>query len=42
MIVEAQIGNVFKGQWGLVKKYPLQILRCSALGTLVGALPCWA
>jgi putative tricarboxylic transport membrane protein len=25
--------------WGLTKKYPIQILRGSALGTLVGALP---
>jgi TctA family transporter len=25
--------------WGLARKYPLQILRGSALGTLVGALP---
>ncbi len=33
------MGNVFKGMWGLAKKYPLQILRGSALGTLVGALP---
>ena len=27
------------GQWALAKKYPVQILRGSALGTLVGALP---
>ncbi len=33
------IGNVFKGIWGLMKKYRLQQLRGSALGTLVGALP---
>jgi TctA family transporter len=32
-------GNVFAGMWGLVKKYPLQLLRGSALGTAVGALP---
>jgi TctA family transporter len=32
-------GNVFAGMWGLVKKYPVQLLRGSALGTLVGALP---
>ena len=38
-IVDQPIGNVFKGMWRLTKKYPLQILRGSALGTLVGALP---
>jgi TctA family transporter len=30
---------VLAGQWELAKKYPLQIFRGSALGTLVGALP---
>jgi putative tricarboxylic transport membrane protein len=39
MIVDQPIGNVFKGMWHLAVKYPLQILRGSALGTLVGALP---
>jgi TctA family transporter len=39
LIVDAQVGNVFKGMWGLARKYPVQILRGSALGTLVGALP---
>ena len=38
-IVDKPIGNVFKGMWGLAKKYPLQILRGSTLGTLIGALP---
>jgi TctA family transporter len=38
-IVDQPIGNVFKGMWKLTKKYPMQILRGSALGTLVGALP---
>ncbi|MCX7228508.1 MAG: tripartite tricarboxylate transporter permease [Burkholderiales bacterium] len=32
-------GSVFAGMWGLIKKYPVQLLRGSALGTLVGALP---
>ncbi|HYF61009.1 MAG TPA: tripartite tricarboxylate transporter permease [Burkholderiaceae bacterium] len=32
-------GNVFAGMWGLIRKYPLQLLRGSALGTAVGALP---
>jgi putative tricarboxylic transport membrane protein len=39
MIIDQPIGNVFKGMWRLTVKYPLQILRGSALGTLVGALP---
>jgi len=34
-----QIGNVFRGQWGLTKKYWASILRGSALGTAIGALP---
>ena len=38
-IVDKPIGNVFRGMWALAKKYPMQILRGSALGTLVGALP---
>ncbi len=38
-LVVEQVGNVLKGQWALAKKYPVQILRGSALGTLVGALP---
>ena len=38
MVVE-QVGNVLKGQWVLAKKYPVQILRGSVLGTAVGALP---
>src|SRR4051794_30099786 len=38
-IVDQPIGNVFAGMWRLTKQYPMQILRGSALGTLVGALP---
>ena len=38
MVVE-KVGNVLKGQWKLAKKYPMQILRGSVLGTAVGALP---
>lgn len=38
-VVDKPVGNVFKGVWGLAKKYPLQILRGDVLGTLVGALP---
>jgi putative tricarboxylic transport membrane protein len=39
VLVVEKVGNVFAGQWELAKKYPVQILRGSALGTLVGALP---
>ena len=38
-MAQAKIGNVFTGMWGLTKKYPLQILRGSTLGTAIGALP---
>jgi putative tricarboxylic transport membrane protein len=38
-MAQAQIGNVFGGMWGLIKKYPVQTLRGSALGTAIGALP---
>ena len=34
-----QIGSVFKGMGGLLRKYPVQTLRGSALGTAVGILP---
>ncbi|MEO8849515.1 MAG: tripartite tricarboxylate transporter permease, partial [Casimicrobiaceae bacterium] len=39
LVVDNTVGNVFKGMWGLAKKYPLQIFRGNVLGTLVGALP---
>ena len=38
-IVDQPIRNVFKGMWELTVRYPMQILRGSVLGTLVGALP---
>jgi putative tricarboxylic transport membrane protein len=38
-LVVEKVGNVLKGQWELAKKYPVQILRGSVLGTAVGALP---
>ena len=38
-IVDKPIGNVFHGMWQLTRKYPVQILRGSVLGTVVGALP---
>ncbi len=37
--VKTEVGNVFNGTWQLLRQYPLQCLRGSALGTTVGALP---
>ena len=34
-----QIGNVFKGMWGLTKRYWVPLLRGSALGTIIGIQP---
>ena len=40
MVIDTRpIGNVMRGMWELLKKYPMQVLRGSTLGTLVGALP---
>ena len=38
-LVVEKVGSVLAGQWALAKKYPVQILRGSVLGTAVGALP---
>jgi TctA family transporter len=38
-MAQARIGNVLGGMWGLVKRYPAAIVRGSALGTAIGALP---
>jgi len=35
----SQIGAVFKGQWGLIKRYPKQMMRGNVLGVAVGILP---
>ena len=32
-------GSIFRGQWRLLRKYPKQALRGSAIGTAIGALP---
>jgi TctA family transporter len=37
--VDRPFGNVFSGMGALLKRYPVQLLRGSALGTVVGALP---
>jgi len=34
-----KIGNVFKGMWGLLKRYRWPLLRGSALGTVIGIQP---
>jgi putative tricarboxylic transport membrane protein len=38
-LAQEKFGSIFKGQWALVRQYPVQTLRGSALGTLIGALP---
>jgi TctA family transporter len=38
-LAQERFGSIFKGQWALVRQYPVQTLRGSALGTLIGALP---
>jgi TctA family transporter len=38
-MAQAKIGNVFRGMWGLTKRYKLPVLRGSALGTAIGVLP---
>lgn len=38
-VLVQRLGNVFAGMWALTKKYPMQILRGSALGTAVGIMP---
>jgi len=39
MQFNSQIGSVFKGQWGLIKRYPKQMMRGNMLGVAVGILP---
>lgn len=40
LVVTAQkIGNVFKGMGAMLLRYPVQLVRGSAVGTLIGALP---
>jgi len=38
-VLVQRLGNVFAGMWALTKKYPVQILRGSVLGTAVGIMP---
>ncbi len=39
IVVATKIGNIFGGMWGLLKTYPVQLLRGIALGTLIGIQP---
>lgn len=39
IVVATKIGNIFGGMWSLLKAYPVQLLRGSALGTLIGIQP---
>ena len=39
ILATEKVGNIFRGMWQLTKKYPMQILRGSALGTLIGIQP---
>ena len=38
-MAKVRVGNIFAGMGRLIMKYPLQTLRGSVLGTLIGALP---
>src|SRR5688572_11902549 len=38
-MAQQRIGNVFRGMWGLAKRYRAPVLRGSVLGTAVGVLP---
>ena len=38
-MAQAKIGNVLHGMWGLTRRYPWQLVRGSAVGTAIGALP---
>jgi TctA family transporter len=39
VVATQKIGNVFRGMWGLAKRYRWPLLRGSALGTLIGIQP---
>lgn len=38
-LAQERFGNVFRGQWALIRRYPLAIFRGSATGTMIGVLP---
>jgi TctA family transporter len=39
IVATQKIGNIFRGMWQLIKTYPMQLLRGSALGTVIGIQP---
>lgn len=39
VILTEKIGNIFAGMWGLLVKYPWQLVRGSLLGTIIGIQP---
>lgn len=38
-VLKQGLGRIFRGQWTLLRRYPVQLLRGSVLGTAIGALP---
>ncbi len=38
-VISQDIGRIFRGQGALLRRYPVQVLRGSVLGTAIGALP---
>ncbi|MGL5115491.1 MAG: tripartite tricarboxylate transporter permease, partial [Beijerinckiaceae bacterium] len=38
-VITQKVGHIFKGVWGVFRKYQLNFWRGSAIGTLIGALP---
>ncbi len=34
-----KLGNVFRGQWHLLKRYPVNVIRSNVVGTTIGVLP---
>lgn len=38
-LVQSRIGNVFRGQWTLLRRYRLNVVRSSLVGTAIGVLP---
>ncbi len=38
-VEKRMVGNVFTGLWGLIRRYKINVVRSSVLGTVIGALP---
>ncbi len=39
VVLTEKIGNIFSGMWALLVKYPWQLIRGSAMGTIIGIQP---